>query len=154
MHQTTITIPGVALTTSDDVTHGAFTSLELYDFPEGNLLINGGVASLALVAGVGGLADTAAIVAGVGTSAAAISSGDGTLAAAEANIIPSTAYTLAGGIKAATKAVSTAQLLADGTASAKKAYLNFQCPTAGSSATDTLTVTGTVKLTWINLGDA
>lgn len=154
VRQTTIAVTAVAMTTTDDATHGAFCSAELFDLPEGNILILGGVASLALTAGAGGLADTAAIVGGIGTSAAAQSGSDGALAAAEANIIPSTALTLAGGVKAATKLVSTGQLNADGTASAKKVYMNFQCPTAGSSATDTLTVTGTVTLNWIKLGDA
>lgn len=41
----------------------------------------------------------------------------------------------------------------DGTATAKDLYLNFAVPDAGSTASDTLTVNGTVTITWANLGD-
>jgi hypothetical protein len=43
--------------------------------------------------------------------------------------------------------------LADGTATAKDAFLNFAVPDAGSSANDTLTVAGTVTVVWTNSGD-
>jgi hypothetical protein len=41
----------------------------------------------------------------------------------------------------------------DGTGTAKDAVLNFAVPDAGSTANSTLTVTGTVTIHWINLGD-
>lgn len=154
LRKTRVTVPATDIATVDDATHGAFGGLKLFDFPEGLIKVEGAIASIALAAGVGGITDTAAVVGGVGTSTAAQSSGDGTLAAAEANIIGSTALTLAAGVKAATKLVGSADLFADGTAAAKSAYLNFQVPTAGSSASDTLTVSGWVDVYWMYMGDA
>lgn len=109
--------------------------------------------SLTLTAGAGGIADGAAVVAAIGT--ASLATDNATLAGTgEANILPSTAYTLVDGVKAATGVSTTALLaLVDGTATAKDAWLNFAVPDADSSASDTLTVAGSVTITWAHLGD-
>lgn len=41
----------------------------------------------------------------------------------------------------------------DGTGTAKDAYLNFAVPAADSNGNDTLVLTGTIQLMWINYGD-
>lgn len=149
LNVTTIDIADLALATTDNGTI-ASGSQKIYDFPAGNILVLGAVGLLSIVAGAGGLTDTAAVVMSVGTVAAAA---DATLTSTEANIIPSTTATLSGGENAAVDMASTAQLIADGTATAIDAYLNVGVPDAGTSASDTLTVNGSITITWVNLGD-
>jgi hypothetical protein len=151
-HQTVFTLTDVALTTTDAAAAGAHTSLQLYDFPACLLSYIGGSMSLTLTAGDGGLADNAAMVAGVGTATAGTD--NGTLTTTEQDLIPSTAYTLSSGtVTAGAKSVTATAAVFDGTSTAKDAWLNIVVPDAGTSADDTLTVSGTVVLTWVHLGD-
>lgn len=150
-HQTVLTFAGVVVNVTDNTTNGAQASLNVYDFPAGLIYMLGGTANIALVAGTGGVTDTAAIVAAVGTAAAGV---DATLTGSEADYIPSTASALTGGAGTfAGKSTITQATVNDGTSSAKKAYLNFAMPDASCTANDTLTLTGTLTLTWVQLGD-
>lgn len=148
VHQTVLTLANT-VTLTDATTNGNEGSAVIYTFPVGNILILGAVSDLVLTAGSGGITDTAAVVSSLGSVAAAA---DATLTGTEANIIPSTTSTLTGGI-GAMNGQSTAPVTLDGTASAAVCRLNLAVPDAGSSANDTMVATGTVTLTWVNLGD-
>lgn len=147
--KTTLTFTNLSVTMTDAGAAGNEGNQKIFDFPEGHILILGAVGLLTLTAGVGGITDTAAVVASIGTVAAAA---DATLTGTEADIVPSTAATLTGGVGSADMA-NTATLLKDGTATAVDAFLNIAVPDAGSTASDTMTVNGTLTITWLHLGD-
>lgn len=150
--KTVLTLSGVSVAMTDAALAGSHGSLKLYDFPQCNLLFLGGTCDLSLTAGVGGITDTAAVVAAIGTTT--VGTDNDTLTTTEADLIPSTAATLTAGVGAAEgKTVTAGVVVFDGTATAKDAWLNLAVPDAGSTANDTLTVTGTVTLVWANLGD-
>lgn len=148
VHKTVLTLANT-VTLTDATTNGNEGSAVIYTFPAGNIVILGAVSNLVLTAGAGGVANGAAVVSSLGSVAAAA---DTTLTGTEANIIPSTTSTLTGGV-GAMNGQSTAPVTLDGTASAAVCRLNLAVPDADSSADDTMAVTGTVELTWINLGD-
>ncbi len=150
VHKTLITITALSVTTTDAGAAGAHGSQKIYDFPEGNILVLGGVMDLTTLAGAGGIADTAALISSLGTVAAV--NDNATLTTTEANIIPSTSGTLVAGA-GTMKGKSTTPAPFDGTTTPVDVFLNFAMPDAGSTANDTLTVSGTVTLIWINLGD-
>jgi hypothetical protein len=150
VHKTVLTLTALSVTMTDATTAGNQGLQKIYDFPEGNILILGATTDLAIAAGVGGITDTAAVVGSIGSVAA--SNADATLTSTEANIVPSTSATLTGGV-GAFGGQSTASAMLDGTATAVDAYLNFAVPDAGSTGNDTMSVTGTVTLVWVNLGD-
>lgn len=150
IYKTTITIAALSVTTVDAGAAGAHGSQKIYDFPEGNILVLGAVGELTLTAGAGGITDTASVVASVGT--VAVGTDNATLTSTEADIVPSTAATLSGGIGTANMQ-NTATLIKDGTATPVDAILNIAVPDAGSSADDTVTVDGTLTITWMNLGN-
>ncbi len=148
VHKTILTLTALSISMTDATTAGCHGSHKLYDFPAGNIAILGATCNLTTAAGVGGISDTAALVGSVGT-------GDATLTSTEANIIPSTSGTLSGG-NGTLKGASTAGATLDGTTTtgaAIDAYLNIAVPDAGSTGNDTLTVSGTITISWINLGD-
>lgn len=150
LRKTVFTLTAHSVTMTDAGAAGCHGNVQLCDFPVGLVHILGATMSLATTAGSGGITDTAAVVQSVGT--AAVGTGDATLTTTEADIIPSTAGTLSGGVGAPV-GVSTTPAVFDGHSTAKKAYLNFAVPDAGSSASDTLAVTGTVTVFWHYLGD-
>lgn len=152
IHKTVITLASLSVTMTDAGAAGSHGTQKIYDFPAGNILILGGSSDLSTTAGAGGIADGAALVAAVGT--AAVGTGNATLTTTEADILPSYAGTLTAGV-GIFDGESTTALIAtfDGTATAKDAILNLAVPDADSSASDTVTVSGTVTIVWINLGD-
>lgn len=150
--KTVFTLSNVSIAMTDATTAGSHGSLQLYDFPECNMLFLGGTTDLVITAGVGGITDTAAVVGSVGTTT--VGTDNATLTTTEADLIPSTASTLTGGIGATKgKTLTAGVVVFDGTATAKEAWLNFAVPDVGSTANDTLTVSGTITLVWSNLGD-
>ena len=149
INKTLLTLTAVSVTLTDATTNGNEGSVKLYDFPAGNIHILGLVADLTTLAGVGGVTDTAALVGSFGSVAAAA---DATLTGTEANIAPSYAGTLSGGA-GVLKNKSTGSVTLDGTSTAVDLLLNIAVPDAGSTANDTLAVSGTVAVYWINLGD-
>ena len=150
--RTTLKLSNQVITMTDAAAAGCHGSVKLYDFPACNLLFLGATCDLTVTAGSGGISDTAAVVAAIGT--AAVSTADATLTTTEADLIPSTAATLTAGAGAAKGKTLTAGVgVFDGTTTAKDAYLNFAVPDAGSTGNDTLIVSGTITLVWSNLGD-
>lgn len=150
LKKTVLTLTAHSVVTVDAGAAGAHGAVEVYNFPLGLIQVIGGTMSLATTAGAGGIADNAAIVQSVGT--VTVVNDNAALTTTEADIIPSTAGTLTGGVGAPV-GVSTTPAVFDGHSTAKKAFLNFAVPDAGSSADDTLAVTGTVTIFWHYFGD-
>ncbi len=129
---------------------------KIYDFPEGQILIMGCVASIAQTT----TSDiTATLNSGV-TGALAFgsaASASTTLNGTAANIAPSTAFATSTTINVAGTAVTpflAAPILLNGTVTPVDLYINTAYATTGDVDADaTQTLTGTVIVTWMNLAD-
>lgn len=150
LHRTVLTLTAVTIDMTDATdSHG---SLQLFDFPEGLILTLGASSDLAIVSNAVGLDADAELVGAVGT--VTTQTDNATLTTTEADLIPSTVCTLTASAGAmAGKSVTTGDAVFDGTGTAKDAFLNFAAPDADTDDDDVLTVTGTITLVWINLGD-
>lgn len=133
-----------------------YQSTLMYTLPEGRVYVIGAVATLqqkttSALASTLNSGSTGAI--GVGTAAASST----TLSTTMQDIIPTTAFTSSTTINVAGTAVNAvlaSPAVFDGTSSAKKLYLN----TAYATTTDvdgnaTQTISGTVTVTYVHLGD-
>ena len=153
LYQTTLSLVDVP----QAVVNGTeYQSTLLYTFPEGRVLVLGCTATLAqkttstidstLNASVTGAVS-------LGTVAASAT----TLATTMVDLMPSTAFTSSATINVAGTAVSSALAASaqfDGTSTAKNVYLNSAyATTADVDGNATQTFTGTVRVTWIWLGD-
>jgi hypothetical protein len=151
--KTTLTLNNVAQT----VTNGTeYQGTKIYDFPAGRLLVLGVTATLqqkttSAIASTINSGVTGAISLGTATASSV------TLAGTMVDLLPSTAFTSSTTINVAGAAVSAALAASahfDGTSTAKDMYLN----TAYATTTDvdgdgTQTISGTVVVVWVNLGD-
>lgn len=151
--QTTLTLTNVAQT----VVNGTeYQGTKIYDFPAARLNVLGVIATLqqkttSALATTLNASSTGAI--GLGTATASAT----TLATTMVDFLPSTAFTSSATVNVAGTAVSAALAAAaqfDGTSTAKDLYLN----TAYATTTDvdgdaTQTISGTIVVTWLNLGD-
>lgn len=154
LYQTTLSLSDVP----QAVVNGTeYQSTLLYDFPEGRILVLGCVATLAqkttsTLASTLNASVTGAV--SLGTVAASAT----TLATTMVDLMPSTAFTSSATINVAGTAVSSALAASaqfDGTSTAKKMYLNSAyATTADVDGNATQTFTGTVRVTWVWLGDA
>ncbi|MER8511682.1 hypothetical protein NKH47_01830 [Mesorhizobium sp. M1060] len=134
----------------------AYASLKIFDFADGKVRINGGVAKMqfaVLTTRASTINDNASLTWGLGSAAASAA----TLATTMQNVIAVTTRTLDG----ATTALSTASIAdvvapatLDGTATAIDLYLNLSFATGTDIDGDgTVAVTGTITLFWENWGD-
>lgn len=151
--QTTLTLNNVA----QAVVNGTeYQGTKIFDFPAGRISVLGVTATLqqkttSTIASTINSGSTGAISLGTATASAT------TLADAMVDLLPSTAFTSSTTINVAGDAVSAALAAAaqfDGTSTAKDVYLN----TAYATTTDvdgngTQTISGTVVITWCQLGD-
>ena len=151
--QTTLTLTDVAQT----VVNGTeYQGTKIYDFPQCRMNVLGVTATLqqtttSALATTLNASSTGAIGLGSVTASAT------TLATTMVDFLPSTAFTSSATINVAGTAVSAALAAAaqfDGTSAAKDLYLN----TAYATTTDvdgdaTQTISGTIVVTWLNLGD-
>jgi len=151
--KTVLTLDNVAQT----VTNGTeYQSTQIYDFPAGRLLVLGVTATLqqkttSTIASTINSGVTGAI--SLGTVAASNVS----LTSTMVDLLPSTAFTSSTTINVAGTAVSAALAASahfDGTTTAKDMYLNTAyATTADVDGNGTQTISGTITITWINLGD-
>lgn len=151
--QTTLTLNNVP----QAVTNGTeYQGTKIYGFPQGRILIMGVTATLqqkttSALASTLNASSTGAISLGTATASAT------TLATTMVDLLPSTAFTSSATINVAGTAVSAALEASaqfDGTSTAKDVYLN----TAYATTTDvdgnaTQTISGTIVITWTQLGD-
>lgn len=150
IQKTVLTLTGLSLSVAS--TAVGFASQKIYDFPDGNIQVLGAVAALTLTTVGANIDADADVLIAVGSAACA---DDATLTSTEANVIPSTTFALVGSTKTGF-ALSTAVAVLDGvTSAAADLYLNMVVPDADRTDTaQAVTVTGTITITWINLGDA
>ena len=143
--QTTLTLNNVP----QAVVNGTeYQGTKIYDFPQGRLLVMGVTATLQQKT-------TSAIASTLNSGTGAISLG--TLDSTMADLLPSTAFTSSTVINVAGTAVSGALAASaqfDGTTTAKDVYLNTAYATTTDVDADaTQTISGTVVITWCQLGD-
>ena len=150
---TTLTLDNVA----QAVVNGTeYQGTKLYDFPQGRIHVLGVTATLqqkttSALASTLNSGSTGAI--SLGTATASNVSLTGTMV----DLLPSTAFTSSTTINVAGTAVSAALAAAaqfDGTSTAKDMFLNTAYATTTDVDADaTQTISGTIVITWINLGD-
>lgn len=152
-NKTTLTLDNVA----QSVVNGTeYQGTKLFTFPEGRILVLGTTATLkqkttSALASTLNASSTGAIALGTATASST------TLATTMVDLLPSTAFTSSATVNVAGTAVSAALASSaqfDGTSTAKSVYLN----TAYATTTDvdgnaTQTISGTVVICWVNLGD-
>jgi hypothetical protein len=150
---TTLTLDNVAQTVVNGV---EYQGTKIFDFPEGRLLVLGVTASLkqkttSAIASTLNSGVTGAIGLGTATASAV------TLATTMVDLLPSTAFTTSTTINVAGAAVGAALAASahfDGTTTAKDMYLNTAYATTTDVDADaTQTISGTIVITWMNLGD-
>lgn len=150
---TTLTLDNVPQTVVNGTEH---QGTKIYDFPQCRLSVLGVTATLqqkttSAIASTLNSGVTGAIALGTATSAST------TLNGTAADLLPSTAFTTSTVINVAGTAVSAALAAAaqfDGTTTAKDIYLNTAYATTTDVDADaTQTISGTIVVTWINLGD-
>lgn len=151
--QTTLTLNNVPQT----VVNGTeYQGTKIYDFPQGRILVMGVTATLqqkttSVLASTLNASSTGAISLGTVTASST------TLATTMVDLLPSTAFTSSATINVAGTAVSAALAASaqfDGTSTAKDVYLNTAyATTADVDADATQTISGTIVITWTNLGD-
>lgn len=151
IHQTVFTLASVDYPIVDSGANGGHGSLQLYDFPEGKVLILGTTNDLTFTAAsTNGLTATATYDFGVGS--AATGTGDAVLSSTEQDLVTKIEGDLVASVATPQAIYSTAVAL-DGTTTPADAFLNAAFEAADISADEEGTATGTVTVTWINLGD-
>lgn len=157
IRQTTLTLTATPVSVADA---DAFGSVKVYDFPEGRILVLGVTASVQWGVTLAGAATRATTInnnASLTWSLGTVAASNATLASTMVDLLPKTTKVLS----AATTALNTASTGAlaasahfDGTGTAKDVYLNVGFETDTDIDGDGgLAATGTVTITWVNLGD-
>jgi hypothetical protein len=152
VHKTVLTLVNTPITVGN-TTGASFGGLKVYDFPAGRILVHGVVGNFTKFDWSG--TDIAAAGSGdvsIGTTITA----DATLATTDVDLLPSTAMTdpFVAGVGSA-KGALAASAQFDGTTTAIDANVNIICDDAdvADGASDIILVSGTITITWTNLGD-
>lgn len=153
VNQTVITLSALEIAVTDT---NAYGSQKVYDFPAGRILVLGVTGSIQWAV-TSDRTTTINASAGLTWALGSAAASNATLATTMVDLLPKTSKTLSASA-AALNTASTGALASsapfDGTATAIDAYLNVGFETATDIDADgTLTATGTLKITWINLGD-
>lgn len=154
VHQTTLTLTLTGandLDLADGADHGI--GVKIYDFPAGRILILGVTMNGVAVCNDAFNANPNDIYyLGCGTAQAG---DDGTLAGTEQDLIPVTTIDTVGNTTLTNDwhAALAASAQFDGTSSAVDLYVNAAVADASTSKAVTIAITGTMVITWINLGD-
>jgi len=153
VNQTVFTLSSLAQT----VVNGTeYQGTKIYDFPAGRILVLGVVASIAqkttsALASTLNASSTGAL--SLGTATASSTTLDSTMA----DLLPSTAFTSSATVNVAGTAVTGALAASaqfDGTSTAIDLFVNTAYATTGDVDADaTQTLSGTITVTWLNLGD-
>lgn len=151
VHKTVLTLASTPVTVAN-VTGASFGGVKVYDFPEGRILVLGTTANLSfnwhgLTIDEAGSGDFS-----LGSTLTA----DATLGGTDVNLLPSTGMLdpFVAGVGTG-KGALAASAHFDGTSAALDAYLNLIIDDAdvADAASTIVLVSGTITLTWINLGD-
>jgi len=148
IHKTVLSLAAAAVTLTDEASTVLYGSKALYTFPEGCILSLGATVDLD-IAVAGSLSATADGDFALGSAAA---DNDASLTGTEADIIPSTTIPQLVASAGNETGQSTGVTFLDGTSAAKVLYLNQIWDDADHDG-GSMTVTGTVEIFWMNLGD-
>lgn len=160
VRQTVLTFTNTPVVTGN-TTGASFGSAKIYDFPKGRIAVLGVTAYFTQIT-FNTTAGTNGDIAGGGSGDFSIGStatADATLATTDVDMLPSTAMldpfvTGVGRSNVVGALAAAAQF--DGTTTAIDAYLNViidDADVSDAAASDNVYFTGTVTITWINLGD-
>jgi hypothetical protein len=153
VHQTTLTLSALAQAVANGT---EYQGTKIYDFPEGRILVLGVVATLqqtttSALAGTLNASSTGAVALGTATAS------NVSLTSTMVDLLPSTAFTSSATVDVAGTAVAAALAASaqfDGRSTAKDVYLNSAFATTTDVDGDaSMTWSGSVTITWINLGD-
>jgi len=148
LHTTVINLSATALTGADN--GDMQFAQKIYDCSDGSILIMGATADFTIL-GSGGVHTDGTGYWAVGTETCA------TLAGNDKNIIAKSGqFTLSSfteDVTGRSAAIIDSGAPFDGSSTAIAYYLNLLIDAAGWTTAGTLTITGTVTLTWLNLGD-
>lgn len=149
--QTVLSLTATPVTVAN-TTGASFGGVKLYGFPAGRILVLGVTADLSMDWSASDIVATGSGDFSMGTTITA----DATLDGTDVNLLPSTGMLdpFAAGVGTA-KGALAASAQFDGTSTAIDANLNIiiDDDDVDNAASDIVLVTGTIKLTWINLGD-
>jgi len=152
-HKTTLTF---TLTGDNDLDladgdHG--TGIQVYDFPAGHILILGATIDASVTTSAN--YDTSPNDVFVVSCGTEVGADDNALTGTEVDIIPSTELDTVGATALTLDwhAALAASAQFDGTGTAKDLYVNVACTAASATGANTYAITGTLTVTWINLGD-
>lgn len=149
-HKTTWSFSAVSLAITDATTAGAHGKIQLYDWPAGHIKILGSTCDLAVTCGATGLTATATYDFGLGSAGAGVD--NAALASTEQDVITKIEGDLSSSA-ATLRSVNSTDLTLAGTSTAADLWLNAAFEADDASANETCTVTGTVTVHWLNLGD-
>ena len=153
-HQTVITLNGA----SSSIADGGFQASQLlYTFPAGRILIEGATCDITATMDTINFNASTADLYNVAVGSTINADGDGTISAVGANMIANISVDTDGGatqVNSVTGSSATGSALQiDGTSTAGTVILNWGVPAANDSGDNTNSFTGTITLTWKNLGD-
>lgn len=144
----------VTINTTDGGGSGAHGTIQMFTFPAGDIVVQGGQVRATSITKTAGLTDAAVIDFGVGETA--VSSATETLSGDEENLVAGNTITLSGGTGSGNIAPEVTGDTITGNSTdgdPGEAHLNVAVSAATSSANSTVTFTGEVELWWYNAGD-
>lgn len=142
------TFTNASISWVDNAGSGGYAALQLGDWPLGLLDVRGALVNFTAVNGGAGIGASGTLKYSLGTAAEA--TGD-TLDSTQADLLASTSIALSSSAGTST-AATTAGVISNGSVTAKDLYLNFGASAGDSTANGTLTVTGTIDITYGILG--
>lgn len=158
-HLTVLTCTATPVTITDDAGVAQYGGVKVYDLPAGFVVVEAGMVTGSLTAGVTGtIIDNWDGDVALGTATATTGA---TLTGTEADIMPSVEVSAGASDKlGVVDAVSVATALTesgarwfDGTATAKDVFLNFVIDDDATHTAGTAAFTGTIRILWKFLGD-
>jgi len=153
IHQTTLTLDSdFEFFITDAGANGAHGSVKLYTFPVGYIKVLGTTTNLALdCVPTNGLVDAATYDIGIGSITAGVD--NAALATTEQNIIAKIEGNMSGATVASIHGINATSLALDGTSTAEDAWFNVAIEADDAADDQLCTLSGTVTITWSNLGD-
>lgn len=151
VHKTEFVLEDIEITITDAGAAGAHGYIEIYTFPIAHILVKSGHIKLTnTVAGIGGIANNAALDIGVGHEAVSVA--NETLSLYEQGATTKIDMTLTGGTSTNDNAINTTDTHHDGSGVALELFLNVAIEDASCNADDTLTISGKITIIWVDCG--
>jgi hypothetical protein len=154
IHKTIMTFTTTPITVTDDSGQGQYGGAvtAIYTFPAGCILFLGAVIDGSVTLGTTGtITNTWAGVVALGSVTSTTGS---TLTGTEGTFMPSTAIATASSKVSVVDAVSSTNIVPyDGTTTSAPLFFNLLVTDESTHTSGTGTFTGTITVTWINLGD-